>query len=221
MNGQSTERQAQPRRGAVPCVASCRNGVGRVQVVNRASDQTVDRHSHAIKRWQCQQRALTGILAVSISGSGMDFQGHCKTRPGRTARARADLLHQTRQLSQNYKLVCRDLGTTTALSRNGLWCSGIAARRVLTVARRNYTLLYGNRAYEATHRPENRTRERNHRPENRTYGGRNHHSLGPISVHLLDKPSVWPKSKCIYREESARGPPKGFVTSQQVFLYPT
>lgn len=221
MNGQSTERQAQPRRGAVPCVTSCRNGVGRVQVVNRASDQTVDRHSHAIKRWQCQQRALTGILAVPVRGSRVDLQEHRQTILECPAGAWADLLHQTRKLSQNYKLVCRDLGTTTTPSRNGLWCSGIAARRVLTVARRNYTLLYGNGAYECLHRPQNRTRERNHRPQKRTYGGRNRHFLGPKIVHLLDKPSVWPKSKCIYMEESARGPPKGFVTSHQLFLYPT
>lgn len=77
------------------------------------------------------------------------------------------------------------------------------------------------RAKGQPYRTDYRAGNCDHRPDYRSYYEKKRHFLGPIIGPYLDKPSVWPKSKCIYREESARGPPKGFVTSQQVFLYPT
>lgn len=190
MNGQSTERTAQPRRGAILSTAACRDGVGRFQVVNGTPDQTTDRHGHAAKRGQRQQRTVAGVLAVSVRGSGVDIQEHHKTRPGRLAGARADLLHQARRISQKHQLVCRDMDTVTPPSRNGLRAPVFAAWRVLTLAGANYIALPQNRTYECPHRPQNRTRERDHRPQNRTYGERNRSFIGPKTVHLLDMPSV-------------------------------
>lgn len=192
MNGQSksTERPTQSRWGTIPSVAARGDGVGCIQVVDWAPDQAADRHSHATERRQRQQRAVAGLLAVPVGGSGVDFQRPVEACPGRLTGTRPDLLHQARQLSKDHQLVRRDLGTVTPSSRHGLRPSVFAARRVFAVAKRNCTLLYGSRTYKAVHRNGNRTRERNHRNGNRTYGESNHSFLGTETVHHLDMPSV-------------------------------
>lgn len=188
MNGHKTERSTQSRRGAIPGIAACRDGVARLQIANRASNQAADRHSHAIERRQCQQWATTGLMALFVRGSGVDIQGPIKTRPGRPTGARADLLHEARGVSQEHELVCRHMGTATSPSGYGLRASVAAAWRVCPVASANYTFLYGKRTYEALHRNGNRTRGRNHRNGNRTYGACFCTSLGTETVHHLDMP---------------------------------
>lgn len=216
MNGHRTERQTQSRRGAIPGIAACRDGVGRVQVVNRAPDQAANRHSHAAGSRQRQQWAPASLLALSVRGSRVDVQEHRQTIPGRPSRAWSHFLHQARQLPKDHKLVCRDVGPLTPPCRHGLWAAGLAAWRVFTMAGRNCIPLPQNRTYEVDHRPQNRTRERNHRPQKGTYGGQNRYFLGPKTVHLLDMPSVGPKSRQFLKVSlrlslgsKARAPPRG------------
>lgn len=190
MDGQSKECPTKPRREPISGIAACRDGVGRVQIANRAPSQASDRHRHATECRQFQQRAATGVVALSIRGSGVDVQEHHKTRLGRATRAWAYLLYETRQLSQNHQLVCHHMGTAPSPSRHGLQRSIVAARRVRPVAKTKYASLPQNRTYEYPHRPQNRTRCCIHRPRNRSYVSQICICLGPKTVHLLDMPSV-------------------------------
>lgn len=182
--------KTQPRRGAVFGNAARCDGVGRVQVVNRAPNQAAAGYRHAAKCRQRQQRSTPSLVAVSVGGSRLDIQEHHQACPRHAAGTWLDLLHQTGRLPQKHQLVCRDMGTAASPPRHGLRPAVLAPRRVRAMAGRNYTALPQNRTYEQRHRPQNRTRGRNHRPQKRTYGGRNGNFLGPKTVHLLDMPSV-------------------------------
>lgn len=190
MNDQITQLQAQPRWGAILSAAPCGYGVRGFQIPHGPANQIVNRYSPAIKCWQCQQRAFTSLLALSVRGSRVDVQRHHHARLAGPTGAGAHLLYAAGAIPQNHELVRRDLGAITSSSRYGLRSSVLATRRVRTLARKNYPPLPENRTYEYLHRTENRTREANLRTENRTYGGRKRNILGPISVHLLDMPSV-------------------------------
>lgn len=190
MNEQKAKRKTQPRRGALFGAASCGAGVRGIQDANRPAGASADRHRHAARRWQCQQRAFTGVLAVHGERSRVDIKGHHYARPEHPGRSRAHIPNTAGPSAKSNKLVCRHMGAVDSPSRYGLWAPSIAARRVHKMACLKQIVLPDYRAKAHPYRTDYRARAGSPRTDYRSCYAKKRRFLGPIIGLLLDMPSV-------------------------------
>ncbi len=170
-----------------------------------------------------EQRAAIGGLEVYARGQGLAISGYVGSGASCTHRKEPDFPYSDWKNAKCRELVCLLLVATGSRPRHGRRAAIIAARRLLPLGARltKQFDVHGSRVNSTTYKHGRRVNGMAISTAAVSMRGISAPSINTVAVHYLDKPSVWPKSKCIYREESARGPPKGFVTSQQVFLYPT
>lgn len=170
-----------------------------------------------------EQRTVIGGLEVYARGQGLAISGHTGSGTRCTHRKEPDFSYSDWKNAKCRELVRLLLVASGSRPRYGRRAAVFTARRLFPLGARltKQFDVHGSRVNNIPYKHGRRVNGMAISTAAVSMRGISAPSINTVAVHYLDKPSLWPKSKCIYREESARGPPKGFVTSQQLFLYPT
>lgn len=207
MNGQGPVQKGEARPWPLYSDSALGARLPRLQDAQRPRSKAAVGHRSAVCR--DEQRAAVGRLEVHARVQGLAISGHTGPGTSSTHRKEPDFPYSDWKNAKCRELVCLLLVATGSRPRHGRRAAVITARRLLPLGARltKQFDVHGSRVNNTPYKHGYRANSTTISTAAVSMRGVSAPSIGTVAVHYLDKPSLWPRSRWIYRGKNARGPP--------------